>query len=315
MNQIASSFSSSASIASSSSTSTTGGGLVSPTNNNNGVTPARGIISASSSTLANQTTNETNLALMTEKNENDIIPSVCFEALKIHLSRLLKPFWEWTIGREREREKEKKKKEEKYLTLFSVNESNFRFTAKQLNWLVTPLQNLLSFMQNAAPFKDMTVSGLSLSRGGKVCKTPYEVECVCAFRIMQLLSQAIQALNLLLEIHSCLGPGFTFERLRLNKGDINLAKQITFANFISSEQGRELASAFIKATLESSSVGEEGKLFVKNLQDASFDFFSKGDALQVLIRNEFQFVKGSKSVSEINVHLNRIFEMCVKVKK
>ncbi|CAK9002340.1 Nuclear pore complex protein Nup155 (155 kDa nucleoporin) (Nucleoporin Nup155) [Durusdinium trenchii] len=242
-----------------------------------------------------------------------LVQSGCFMGISLHLSRLLRPTWEWTVTMSAE-------------TLFAESHEvplvRCRWTPAQITRLVAPMCSLRKFLSTQAPFMEtirefrngnlssshhqnlrnaftgpLFASGsfgsvrqaasmgsswqrASSGRVGMPRANALSLENLKLAQLFELLDRSIQALMLFEIVQT--SSEIQFGRLlsHLSSAHRTALNEMTWGDMVTSRRGKLVACALVKVLVERSPQLVAHAL-MSRLEKACPSFFSEGDALQL----------------------------------
>jgi len=203
----------------------------------------------------------------------EVVFSGCAEGLVLRVARLLRPFWEHAL---------------------TDAAGAFKLGASELQRLRGPVALLAQFMHNQAPFRDAVQASLASRRLEELQQTrsvalvvgrsASAAEAALVVNVYSLVAQTVQALSLFVELQA---DGRVWAGVKLDAAEKAQLGKLTWADVVVSPEGRSACRALVRAAVEAGM----DETAVGRLQDEAPDFFSDGDALQVVARRELLAAK------------------------
>ena len=185
--------------------------------------------------------------------QSQIVHSGCFTGLQLYLSRLLRPFWDWTVV---------------------TSKGGCRWTPNQVSMLIDPLERLHQYLKTLDFLQIDGKNYQPSKRLGLPKPNALAVENATISSMHKLIVRTVEGLQVFGVIQE-FGPIHKFVSTE------NRAKllKMTWRDLVCSLDGNVIVSSIIKAVVEWDS--SLAKTIIDRLGEAAPSFFSEGDVLHV----------------------------------
>uniref|UniRef100_A0A7S2W9K2 Nucleoporin Nup133/Nup155-like N-terminal domain-containing protein n=1 Tax=Mucochytrium quahogii TaxID=96639 RepID=A0A7S2W9K2_9STRA len=252
------------------------------------------------------------------------IHSGCYTGLSLYVSRLLRPFWGWSVV---------VNAEAVYLDTSDVPVLRCRFSPGQISMLARPLLQLKQFLKTQMPFCDAireynsnssaqqniyaAFSGSLFSANGPSSSASWggssrrlgmprpnaqTIENVRVAQMYNLVDRAIQALLLFRILQSSHGTQLAQLMMYMNKEIRASLNEMTWEDMVTSVNGKIVATCLVKLLAEKSTDMMAQQL-VNKLEMFCPAYFSEGDAMQI---SAFEEISIAEKSSQVHDRSNRL---------
>ena len=185
--------------------------------------------------------------------QSQIVHSGCFTGLQLYLSRLLRPFWDWTVV---------------------TSKGGCRWTPNQVDMLVDPLERLQQYLQGLDFLQIDQKHYKPTKRLGLPKPNALSVENATIANLHKLIARTVEGLRVFGVIQE-FGP---IHKFVTTESRAKLLK-MTWRDLVCTLDGNVIVSSIIKAVVEWDS--SLATTIIERLGEAAPSFFSEGDVLHV----------------------------------